>query len=641
MSNKIIALILTLYLASCANNDTLEKALDEACNNRIEFLKVLEHYGKSKNDSLKLESAKFIITNMSGHYYKTNTGLKYMTEKFKNADSIITDCNLIKEWWLPFKKKKLDDKITYDLKYIKAEYLIDNIDQAYTSWINAPWHEDVTFSDFCNYILPYRFEDEPIAIGWRDTLSLKYKHIIGEEKDVKTAFAKLKNEIWKRTEGENTKYPLLMDALTMQKQGNMNCRQGCVFLGYIARSLGIPVVMDQIFQWANYSKQGHNWIALTFSGKTYTVTEGDTIAQKQDKIDASYFPCNYKMASSYPYNINFKKKASKIYRHMFCGNEDNNCNSEKTKWKFQDSHYIDVSEEYHFKGSIKISAPKNIDYVYLCTFWDSPYWAPVTYKKNEKSTTVFNHLGDSIVYLPMYCKKDPLIPLSNPILITGKNKTVLNPINEKKREVTLTRKYPFSTNWTNKWGQLIGSKFEASNDPFFHTFKTLYTIKDMPTLKNVINISNKQKYRYIRYKSNPNNNFPLAEIQIFGNQEKYKGSLFGKLSYDVKEVFNGKFYKCPNNYIYGYCVGMDLGDSKEISKIIFYPKNDGNFIIPNMEYELFYYDFGWVSLGKKQAKNFSLIFKDVPQNALLLLRNKTEGNEERIFTYENGEQKWW
>lgn len=212
---------------------------------------------------------------------------------------------------------------------------------------------------------------------------------------------------------------------------------------------------------------------------------------------------------------------------------------------------------------------------------------------------------------------------------------------KKKREVTLTRKYPFSTNWTNKWGQLIGSKFEASNDPFFHTFKTLYTIKDMPTLKNVINISNKQKYRYIRYKSNPNNNFPLAEIQIFGNQEKYKGSLFGKLSYDVKEVFNGNFYKCPNNYIYGYCIGMDLGDSKEISKIIFYPKNDGNFIIPNMEYELFYYDFGWVSLGKKQAKNFSIIFKDVPQNALLLLRNNTEGNEERIFTYENGEQKWW
>lgn len=32
---------------------------------------------------------------------------------------------------------------------------------------------------------------------------------------------------------------------------------------------------------------------------------------------------------------------------------------------------------------------------------------------------------------------------------------------------------------------------------------------------------------------------------------------------------------------------------------------------------------------------------NVPTNALLLLRNHTKGKEERIFTYENGEQVWW
>ena len=32
---------------------------------------------------------------------------------------------------------------------------------------------------------------------------------------------------------------------------------------------------------------------------------------------------------------------------------------------------------------------------------------------------------------------------------------------------------------------------------------------------------------------------------------------------------------------------------------------------------------------------------NVPTNALLLLRNHTKGKEERIFTYEGGEQVWW
>lgn len=43
---------------------------------------------------------------------------------------------------------------------------------------------------------------------------------------------------------------------------------------------------------------------------------------------------------------------------------------------------------------------------------------------------------------------------------------------------------------------------------------------------------------------------------------------------------------------------------KKISQLIYYPVNDGNFVIPNMEYELFYYDYGWISLGKKIANDF-------------------------------------
>jgi len=32
---------------------------------------------------------------------------------------------------------------------------------------------------------------------------------------------------------------------------------------------------------------------------------------------------------------------------------------------------------------------------------------------------------------------------------------------------------------------------------------------------------------------------------------------------------------------------------------------------------------------------------NVPSEALYLLHNKTKGTDERIFTYEKGEQVWW
>ena len=42
------------------------------------------------------------------------------------------------------------------------------------------------------------------------------------------------------------------------------------------------------------------------------------------------------------------------------------------------------------------------------------------------------------------------------------------------------------------------------------------------------------------------------------------------------------------------------------------------------------------------APSLGVLYVDnVPTNALLLLRNHTKGKEERIFTYENGEQVWW
>lgn len=73
-----------------------------------------------------------------------------------------------------------------------------------------------------------------------------------------------------------------------------------------------------------------------------------------------------------------------------------------------------------------------------------------------------------------------------------------------------------------------------------------------------------------------------------------------------------------------------------------YPEDESNHIIPGEHYELFYWRGGWVSLGVREAEDTVLVCRRVPKGALLLLRDlDSDKRRERIFSYEDGEQKWY
>lgn len=49
----------------------------------------------------------------------------------------------------------------------------------------------------------------------------------------------------------------------------------------------------------------------------------------------------------------------------------------------------------------------------------------------------------------------------------------------------------------------------------------------------------------------------------------------------------------------------------------------------------------WLKIAYKEATVDSLTFESVPANTLYWLKDLTEGKEERIFTYENGQVRFW
>ncbi|MCK4640311.1 MAG: transglutaminase domain-containing protein [Candidatus Marinimicrobia bacterium] len=61
-----------------------------------------------------------------------------------------------------------------------------------------------------------------------------------------------------------------------------------------------------------------------------------------------------------------------------------------------------------------------------------------------------------------------------------------------------------------------------------------------------------------------------------------------------------------------------------------------------LEYELFYWNDKWISVGKQKASHGALDFMNIPTNALYWLLAENSREEERIFTIDkNGKQVWW
>ena len=60
---------------------------------------------------------------------------------------------------------------------------------------------------------------------------------------------------------------------------------------------------------------------------------------------------------------------------------------------------------------------------------------------------------------------------------------------------------------------------------------------------------------------------------------------------------------------------------------------------PGDDYELFFWENQWKSLGVKTAKENFIELK-APKHTLLWLKNLTKGKEESLFIMDKGKQKW-
>lgn len=441
MKKSIFIHTIALLLLNSCNSD-LTEVLSSAGENRTEFLAVIEHY--SESDSLKLESAKFLIRNISDHFSVRSVALDSMTTILSNKSKALSDPQKEELW----KNLSSNDKIEkiYDVNNLKSRDLISNIDQAFETWMKSPWKDDVSFKVFCDYILPHRVMNEMFIPGWREKLQKEYSHIISDETDLIKAYEKVHIEVMRKFRNHSLGLPYIAPLKDIGLFGTGSCIQGCVYETAVMRSLGIPTAIDGVTVWSNYSRNGHAWCALVLENATYTMTKHDTIASQFNIIDSSTFPPCNNIEIDYPYDISFKKRVSKITRNHYSSISvlySDEKSPDSIQNIFKNQHTEDVSTHY-FKG-INLTLKSNYSgYIYLC-IWRTNYgWYPVAYVYNENKLFHFKNLGDSILYLPVIYQHGHPRSIMNPILVEGGNLQILTPKEDGKiQKITIDRKISF------------------------------------------------------------------------------------------------------------------------------------------------------------------------------------------------------
>lgn len=244
---KLLIFILTICTVfySCSKPSSLEDALLFSKNNRPELEKVLNRYSQKPEDSLKYRAACFLIENMPYHSFYEGKSI----ETFKNAyqqaktegymgqeaiNQIVNNHHGIDY----YKLNKVNDSHA-----VTAEYLISNIEHAFMVWQKQPWGKDVTFNDFCEFILPYRIEDEPLE-NWKEYYYNKYQPVLDSllttnkiEDAASIICDYLTRDPWTFILNMPTPH-LGADYLFTERSGS--CRDRCDLATYVMRSLGIP-----------------------------------------------------------------------------------------------------------------------------------------------------------------------------------------------------------------------------------------------------------------------------------------------------------------------------------------------------------------------------------------------------------------
>ena len=631
MRNSWIILLVIGMMAACTPQPSrLEQALEFAGGNKEELLKVLRHY---EGDTLKLRAAQFLIENMPHRYFYRQGGEMDSVKRvrtYSNSFGQIAPERYRR--WEGYAYQHLP-KI-YDAQVITADYLIRNIDHAFAMWRKRPWNRNLSFDDFCEYLLPYRIGDEPLE-EWRELYEADFRHLLDSVytgSDVVAATETISRYLLKPvfiySNDFNPPLPHVGARYLFEHRFG-TCRDAADIMVYAFRSIGIPCVEDMDI------RGNHVWVAIrdtTGHDARIWYINGPT---ERGTLDTR----GYKRGKVFRETYGFQRERVERF-----GRKE----LEHVPSLFYHPYLKDVSAEY-YPDTLRM----NVDAAdgqlrYMAYFYDGRWWPCACSRVSSGRMTVPN-LESGMIYLPMTYEDGRYAPAGYPVWFGGKEVRPLQPDTLHREKVRLWRKYPYYPWIWSHVKRIAGSRFEGSLTRDFRQAELLYAVSDTPRIAyNRVDLAVPVPCRFVRLKAPAGRQAEVAEIAVYSGGRKIEPVALngseperGNLIVSRRNAADGN----PLTYFTSEAEGgeliLDLGATVAVDRLDFMPRNDDNFIRPGDFYELLYHAGaeGWKSVGRTVADT-TFIEADVPAGALLWLRDLTRGREEHVFFMENGKQKF-
>jgi hypothetical protein len=397
----------------------IDAVLKKSKANRGELEKVII-YCKNTGDPLKLKAAYFLIANMDiqysfDYFWIDNAGKKIAFNELSypnfNAASVA------------FEKVRKNNPTLHpqsviypDIEIIKGDFLINNIESAFQSWRKSP-AKNISFDDFCEYILPYRVSVEPIQ-DWRSAYSKKFSWV-----SEKTKATSIKNilpyiavderswfsDTWGK---EDRKEPLpRLGALQLLFRKNGRCEDIADMEVFTLRSQGIPASLDIIPYWATASDS--HFLNTVFDDKMTAIP--------------------YDVSRTPSINNPIAREPSKVIRMTYSKQPQVLANFEDQK-NIPDGfmrayNYVDITNQYWETTDIKCHlAPAGIEpmIAYACIF-NGLSWKPTWWGRINNWNVTFTSMSKGAVYLPVYYQNSRTIPAAYPIAVGYHHEMLLKP----------------------------------------------------------------------------------------------------------------------------------------------------------------------------------------------------------------------
>lgn len=655
---KLITIVIgVMSLAACSNDKAyLRYALRSAGENRAELESVLDHYRTVDPDEQKLEAAKYLIINMPAHYSYSDTAA--INSYYRKALEIL-GTGPSPDWQRDTLRTigdrdyaDITTKTVSDVKIMTADYLIYSIDRAFNEWRNRPWSQHLTFEEFRDWILPYKVTELQSLDAWRDTLSQHYSDSISTV----PASDIMRNTIYHGIEivrnELHTKLSAIGHRVIWEDRGSIPMRSADTWvrmtygscLDYVTmgtavfRSMGFPVVIDQVPAWGRNS-DGHSWYVFL-----------DDRGREQPTLNSIIMGAGFQF---YPY-----ERIPKVWRSSYTINRDmvKYRNTAKYIYPF-DLCQHDVTDRYNMTSDLEIEIDGSVNlkdkkYVYIAMLVNrgGPHWKVLDFGKIRRGKACFRNMGRNMLYIALGYDGEELVPISHPfILHTDGMVEYMYVMNEAKylKSLDLRRKYYESYNVVNMRNRIVGGRFQCSDSPSFRNAVTLYEIEDTD-IPHLIRLDAPRAYRYWRYLSPDGSWGSISELSFYdadGNRIKGRGIANPEAGEDaIERAFDGNLLSnFEINQPDGNWVGMDMGTPVKVHYASVSARSDDNDICPGNEYELLCFDGkGWHTLGYRMAQDNSIHYDNLPAYALLWLRNYTRGKDERPFIIKgNCDIEWW